>query len=162
MDKEKLKYYKDKLLKEKKKLTEIIGVSEEFSRELTSELSLYDQNHPGDTASEVYDKERGIALEQNENSIVNKINAALQSIEDGTYGICKRCGREICEERLDFIPYTDHCISCQNQVGATMQHRRDDYPFSIYFEDFDDDDGEDYDDPIEAISNEQYRRQLPD
>lgn len=161
MDKVKLQYFKSKLINEKEKINKVLGLTEEFSRELSTELSFYDENHPGDTATELFDKERGAALEQNEAFIVKKIDSALKSIEQGNYGVCKRCGKEICHERLDFIPYTEHCIECQNEIGAIVQHRRDDYPFSIYFNDFGEDDS-DYDDPIEAISNEQYRSQLPD
>ena len=161
MDKEKLQYFKSKLINEKKKINEVLDVGTEFSKELSTEISFYDQNHPGDTASELYDKERGAALEQNEVFIVKKIDSALKSIEEGNFGICKRCGREICQERLDFIPYTEHCIDCQNEIGTGLLNRRNEYPVSMYFEDFGEDDAP-YDDPIEAISNEQYRRQLPD
>ena len=44
--------------------------------------------------------------DQNE---VRRIDAALERIEDGTYGICVRCGETISEERLDIVPDTPLC-----------------------------------------------------
>jgi RNA polymerase-binding transcription factor DksA len=38
---------------------------------------------------------------------------ALDRIEDGTFGKCVRCGRQIAEERLEAIPYATRCIDCQ-------------------------------------------------
>lgn len=42
----------------------------------------------------------------------NLLNAALARIEKGTYGICKKCGEEISEARLDAVPYALLCRSC--------------------------------------------------
>lgn len=43
---------------------------------------------------------------------VEAIHAALGRIEDGTYGICLRCGEDISIERLDIIPHTTLCRDC--------------------------------------------------
>lgn len=40
------------------------------------------------------------------------IRAALQRIEDGTYGECQKCGTEIGKARLDLLPYTPFCKDC--------------------------------------------------
>ena len=40
------------------------------------------------------------------------IEAALERIEDGTYGVCATCGQDISEERLDVVPFTPFCRSC--------------------------------------------------
>ena len=40
------------------------------------------------------------------------IRAALQRIEEGSYGICARCGEDIAPERLDLLPHTPLCASC--------------------------------------------------
>ncbi|TKJ30722.1 MAG: hypothetical protein CEE40_04020 [Chloroflexi bacterium B3_Chlor] len=37
-------------------------------------------------------------------------------MEDGTYGICEICGREISTERLEALCYTTHCIECKAHV----------------------------------------------
>lgn len=43
---------------------------------------------------------------------IEKIRAALGRIEDGSYGICLKCGDEISSERLDVVPATPFCRNC--------------------------------------------------
>jgi RNA polymerase-binding transcription factor DksA len=43
---------------------------------------------------------------------LRQIAAALQRIEDGTYGTCTKCGADIGEARLDVLPYTPFCRDC--------------------------------------------------
>ena len=45
--------------------------------EMATEISFYD-NHPSDTASELFDMEKGLALKGNEMSIISKIDDALK------------------------------------------------------------------------------------
>ncbi len=43
---------------------------------------------------------------------IRMIEAALRRIEDGEYGFCATCGKEIAEARLDLLPYTPFCSKC--------------------------------------------------
>lgn len=43
---------------------------------------------------------------------IRQINAALARIEDGTYGECAVCGKQISDERLDAVPHTNVCRKC--------------------------------------------------
>ncbi|HEY5274486.1 MAG TPA: TraR/DksA C4-type zinc finger protein [Acidimicrobiales bacterium] len=45
-------------------------------------------------------------------SSLQEIERALQKIEDGSYGICERCGKLIAADRLEAMPATALCISC--------------------------------------------------
>ncbi|GER70609.1 hypothetical protein BpJC7_19120 [Weizmannia acidilactici] len=72
------------------------------------ELSSYD-NHPGDTGTELYEREKDIALNNHAEYEEEKIRAALKAMEDGTYGKCKKCGRDIPIERLEALPSTLYC-----------------------------------------------------
>jgi YteA family regulatory protein len=82
--------------------------------EETGEDAVYD-NHLADTATETYDRELDYTLEENSEHVLAEIDAALQRIEDGTYGQCTNCGRQIPEERLEALPYATLCIDCQRQ-----------------------------------------------
>ncbi len=42
-------------------------------------------------------------------SEIRAINAALDRIEAGTFGVCVKCGEDISPERLDLLPYTPFC-----------------------------------------------------
>ena len=43
---------------------------------------------------------------------IPQIRAALRRIEDGSYGVCTRCGEQISEARLDTLPWTPLCRNC--------------------------------------------------
>ena len=45
------------------------------------------------------------------------IKAALQRIEDDTYGLCAGCGEEIAEGRLEAIPESTHCVKCADKAA---------------------------------------------
>ena len=44
---------------------------------------------------------------------IAEIDAALERIAVGTYGLCVHCGAAIPEERLEFRPFASGCVSCQ-------------------------------------------------
>lgn len=205
MKKATMEHFKNKLIQEKKRVVDLIQQIKEFegiddSSELSSELSLYD-NHPADSAQQLYDKEKGAALQKNEIEILNSIEDSLKQIEDGSYGVCKACGKKIHEERLDFIPYAKYCVDCKEEQVKSMPEDSKNTPpeeevlyppFGYGYNDFKDAvefDAEDsyqkvdsfnrmeriyeYGDyseeedlgvveEVEKISNEQYKRQLPD
>jgi len=126
MDKDQLKYFKNKLLIEKKKVSGLINQlnkngATQFNAETASELSFYD-NHPADIADEVYQVELGKALEANEEVLLEKIDNALKSIKEGTYGKCKICGKDIDIERLKALPYAENCIECQDTISKVKSY----------------------------------------
>jgi DnaK suppressor protein len=73
-------------------------------------------NHVADDATEVFTRERNLALRSNAEDLLAQVDVALERLAEGTYGICARCGQEIATERLDALPYAIYCISCQSQV----------------------------------------------
>jgi DnaK suppressor protein len=70
-------------------------------------------NHLADTATETLDREIDDTLEENSENVLAAIDAALQRIEEGTYGKCVNCGKEIGEERLAALPWATLCIDCR-------------------------------------------------
>lgn len=81
------------------------------------ELSLYDQ-HPADLGSELAARQTDLGLEQNIDRMLRQVNRALKRIEEGTYGVCERCGGPIEKERLEAAPYVTTCVACQQQEEA--------------------------------------------
>lgn len=74
-----------------------------------SELSSVD-NHSADSATDLMAVTTDMALEEFKEDETDKIDAALAAIEDGTYGNCKECGKEIPYERLEAIPTALTCV----------------------------------------------------
>jgi DnaK suppressor protein len=70
-------------------------------------------SHLGDTATATLGREIDYTLGENSEQVLAEINAALKRIEDGTYGICAKCGKEIAPERLEAYPWASLCIDDQ-------------------------------------------------
>lgn len=87
--------------------TEHFGISLSM-RDNTSEFSMYD-NHPADTATELYEREKDIALNEHAEFHLIQVNEALSHIEQGDYGVCVFCHQPIPFERLQAIPTTLYC-----------------------------------------------------
>lgn len=68
-----------------------------------SELAHYDQ-HPADRGSDTFEKEKDLAILEGLEHDLAEIEAALQRIEEGTYGIDEVTGEPIDPERLDAYP----------------------------------------------------------
>lgn len=68
-------------------------------------------------ASQVFEQQRDLALRDKNDRHLLDVEAAIQRLDDGTYGACIRCGRPIAAERLDALPWAAHCIDCQRIVG---------------------------------------------
>ena len=85
------------------------------SLEDETEEETYD-NHLADSATATLNREIDYTLEENSEHVLESIEEALARIENGTYGTCERCGKQIAEERLEAIPYATRCIDCQRLV----------------------------------------------
>jgi phage/conjugal plasmid C-4 type zinc finger TraR family protein len=79
------------------------------------ELADYDVNHPADAGTELFDREKDLALMENVNTLLDQVNGALAKIAANTYGICDVCGAPIPETRLRALPYATMCVSCQSR-----------------------------------------------
>lgn len=100
---------------ERRRLEKERHLSAEDEAQGGSELSNYD-NHPADAASETYERTKNFALGENYKEMMDRIEDALRKIEDGSYGLCDRCGEQIQVERLKAIPYATMCIRCQESL----------------------------------------------
>ncbi len=77
-----------------------------------------------DRAVSTYAKELNFSQSENETQLLQMVNGSLQRIDDGTYGICLNCGKEIGVKRLEAVPWTHLCIHCQSQAEEVDQGRR--------------------------------------
>ena len=73
-------------------------------------------NHIADDATEVFQRERDLALRSNSQDVLAQVDAALERIDEGRYGTCARCGQQIAPDRLEALPYAIYCITCQSLV----------------------------------------------
>ncbi|MCH1625441.1 TraR/DksA C4-type zinc finger protein [Ferdinandcohnia quinoae] len=115
LSKEQLSTFRSQLIKAKQGVEELLKNSDHYDLENASvhetmgELSNYD-NHPADNGSALYEREKDIALNEHSEEELKEINYALQAIENGSYGKCEECGKDIPIDRLKAIPTTTFCI----------------------------------------------------
>lgn len=63
-------------------------------------------------------------LNSRNNEKLNKIDAALDRIKDGTYGICEDCEEDIPQKRLETNPYITICVCCAEDREAEAKQRK--------------------------------------
>ncbi len=114
MQPEKLAHFKAILLDQLRKHTENIR------QDQADALELSDQD-PKDTVDlSVLDvsKELALRLGERESQMIADIDQALLRIQEGSYGICARCGQVINERRLEAVPTARYDAACQAIIEA--------------------------------------------
>ena len=100
------------------------GIKDDFAEEhLTDEteqgrlgeLSDYDQ-HQADTGTETFDRERDLSILHEVEAELADVEHALRRLDEGTYGTCEACGKDIGEDRLEAMPAARLCIEDQGQA----------------------------------------------
>jgi len=69
----------------------------------------------GDQASAEIDRSFMLRLRGREQRLLKKIEAAIDKIDSGTFGVCEACGEEINIKRLEARPVTNMCIFCKTE-----------------------------------------------
>jgi RNA polymerase-binding protein DksA len=85
--------------------------------DLSGDVGLDDEAADAGTAT--FEREKDLSIEQNVRDLLQKIERALKRMEDGSYGVCERCGKPIEKARVKALPYVDLCIK-----DAQAQSRR--------------------------------------
>jgi RNA polymerase-binding protein DksA len=75
-----------------------------------TEETTFQDNHLGDIATATFDREMASTLEDNSTHVLVEIDAALKRIDEGTFGVCTRCGQPIDAKRLEALPWATLCI----------------------------------------------------
>jgi DnaK suppressor protein len=84
------------------------------------ELGNLDNNHPADQGTETYEKEKDMALLAILDAQLAQMREALARMDEGTYGKCERCGKDIPEARLNAVPYATLCVEDQEYVERSQ------------------------------------------
>ncbi|HST52121.1 MAG TPA: TraR/DksA family transcriptional regulator [Pyrinomonadaceae bacterium] len=114
MDAQKLEHYR-------RILTEQLGQRTQLARENQSDA--LDSAGADDGAKDVADQsvkdvnqEIEYRLSERESQLIADIDQALMRIDEGTYGVCVRCGKEIPERRLEALPTARYDAECQSII----------------------------------------------
>ncbi|HXG10375.1 MAG TPA: TraR/DksA C4-type zinc finger protein [Gemmataceae bacterium] len=72
--------------------------------------------HMADLGTDNFEQEFTLGLLQNEEQMLAEIEAALQRIDQGTFGKCEECQRPIPKARLQALVYTRYCVECARKL----------------------------------------------
>lgn len=70
----------------------------------------------GDMSASTYNRDVLLNLSENQRQKIRDIDAALERLAQGEYGICARCGEEIDPRRMEVRPFSRYCIECKTDV----------------------------------------------
>jgi DnaK suppressor protein len=89
----------------------------EEAAKTVNDLTVTDGEFPDPTDRASWESDRNFLLRirERERKLITKIAEALERIEEGTFGICERCGEPISEKRLEARPVTTLCINCKQE-----------------------------------------------
>jgi RNA polymerase-binding transcription factor len=111
MDKKRTEYYKKKLQSRRDELMKAIARTEEAGRQADEDTTV----DLADKAANSYTKEFLFGQTDTDRTNLQLIEDALARIKSGSYGLCANCENEIQQKRLEAVPWTRHCITCQEK-----------------------------------------------
>ncbi len=81
---------------------------------LQAEQAGQDFDEPGgDAATETVERAQSMAVGASLREQLDEVNAALEKIDEGTYGVCDNCGKQITKKRLSVLPWATLCKKCR-------------------------------------------------
>jgi len=112
MDKKKIEYFKKRLETRLHDLSRAVSRTQRDGR-TADEDSAQDI---ADRAASSYTKEFLFSQSNNDRQLLQMVESALSRIREGSFGECISCGKEINPKRLEAVPWTRHCIECQEKL----------------------------------------------
>ena len=124
MNKKDLEYFREILLKKREEIVKnmeyLKSVLNSTSQEASGDHSAY-SFHMADQGTDAMEREKAFLFISRDEKYLKQIEAALERVNNGTYGICRVTGKEIGKERLEAVPTTT--ISYEAKVQAEKQGR---------------------------------------
>jgi len=112
MDKRKLEYFKKRLETRQHDLSRAVSRTQQDGRTADEDTA----QDIADRAASSYTKEFLFSQSNNDRQLLQMVEKALSRIREGSFGECISCGKEINPKRLEAVPWTRHCIECQEKL----------------------------------------------
>ena len=113
MEKKKIEQFKTRLEQRKQELKKAMSRTAQDGRDADVDASAADI---ADRAASSYTKEFLFHQSNADRQLLQMVEGALARIQEGTFGQCISCGNEINVKRLEAVPWTRHCIECQEKA----------------------------------------------
>jgi len=73
----------------------------------------------GDAASETVERAQSMAVGASLRELLEQVTSALEKVENGTYGVCDECGKNITKKRLEALPWATLCKECRAGLSGS-------------------------------------------
>jgi len=74
-----------------------------------------------DQAPALHEQFVSLELKRRDYQTLKQVNAALDRLATGTFGVCTACGEDISPRRLAAIPWAHRCLACQERSGSIYE-----------------------------------------
>jgi DnaK suppressor protein len=119
MTEQDLQYFKDLLQKKEQELLKNIQYLKDVVMNSTTQEASGDHSaysfHMADQGTDAMEREKAFLFASRDEKYLKQIEAAYQRIEDGSFGVCRSCQKEISKERLEAVPTTTICFDCKSK-----------------------------------------------
>jgi len=116
MDKKKLETFKKRLETRQQELRRMVSRTQQDGRTADEDVA----QDIADKAASSYNKEFLFHQSNNDRQLLMMVEGALSRIREGSFGECISCGKDINPKRLEAVPWTRHCIECQEKLENGM------------------------------------------
>ncbi len=113
MDAQRLEHYRTILLEQLRQHEDNVRGNQQAALEMNADDGVKDSV---DMSLQDVNQELALRLGERESQIVADIDQALMRIDEGSYGTCASCGKEIPERRLDALPTARFDAECQSAI----------------------------------------------
>lgn len=86
----------------------------------SSAFGATDDEHDPDGSTVAFERAKIVALQSQAQGHLEDIAGALQRMENGTFGLCERCGLPIGDARLQARPRSGYCINCAQATPSDL------------------------------------------
>jgi DnaK suppressor protein len=112
MDEQQLAEARERLLRLRKEVLQevnnALAASKELGQDGVADL--------GDMSANTYHRDILLNLSETQRQKIRDIDAALERVAKGQYGICLRCDEPIAPRRMEVRPFSRYCIDCKSEV----------------------------------------------
>jgi DnaK suppressor protein len=105
----------------------LVDMRKEVLREIQQDVKEGREGEAGegrdtyDIASDERDREISLLLTDRDRKKLQHVDDALHRLESGEYGICEECGGEIATGRLEAMPFSRLCVTCQSEFEQAQR-----------------------------------------
>ena len=114
--------YRERLMQEQAELQDKLQRIEDRTAgrdRLNSDTAGEDFDEPGgDAAQETLERSQSMALGENLREMLENIAIAITKVDEGTYGVCESCGKDIPIARLEIMPAATMCTTCRARLST--------------------------------------------